>query len=496
MKVPCRARRNAYVRAVSSDPRPLIAFRTLNVDDEGHLCTRALPGRNYDQATGRLPEIDASDGPRPWLADAQRESAVAYQTVIAAVSADGAELAQDGYLNVTGEQLLAIYCPRSGSFELAQRAADRYQIPVVPTGHELVKTACRHGRMLSPVQGRSMFRGAARLSATPAAGRLADFAMLFAGVGLIMLAGRISVLGVPVTVLLTGLTAGAFLLLAAPQVAYDLWMRFRYSTGPGERFWHSGRHASADTRPLYPHALIGYRVWSLSDDGRLLPAAAVSARRKPNGTWEQLKGDISWTPGRNVAACLEDEHPAPSADCHCGFNCYSWPADAWNAYGGHGRVLGAVIAGGNVQLHATGFRAQLAAPFALVMPREQESRTVARRAAQRYQVPLLRSRRTLIRFARSSGALPLPRAGTPHWHPMRLVGSAVAAALSRTAWAMFGAAAVMVGVCALSLYGLVANFDGVSFAVILLICSSVLVCGSLIARLIALVEFARVNSRS
>jgi hypothetical protein len=123
------------------------------------------------------------------------------------------------------------------------------------------------------------------------------------------------------------------------------------------------------TVPDFVEPLVGYRAWRLAGDA-LVPWSAGLA-----GTW---------TPGVNQARCLhaanDPRHAPPVADCSCGLYALAGVDDDRLR---HDRdAVGAIVAWGDVEVHATGFRAQYAAVVALALPAPMA-------AARRYGVPLV-----------------------------------------------------------------------------------------------------------
>jgi len=150
---------------------------------------------------------------------------------------------------------------------------------------------------------------------------------------------------------------------------------------------------------IYPHALIGYRVWQLKD-GQLYPLHAKAS---------------AWEPGSNDATCNKHEHQAPAPDCKCGFNAHHQlrgaieEAEHWRHHNKRSDkvqilVIGAIAGKGQVELHRSGFRCQSAQILALLpieMPNPERtvcigsSYKAVSAAADHYQVPLYDQRSQL-----------------------------------------------------------------------------------------------------
>lgn len=165
---------------------------------------------------------------------------------------------------------------------------------------------------------------------------------------------------------------------------------------------------SAAPSPDFLEPVVGYRAWSLSDEGELVPWTLVSAG--------------AWAPGVNTAAChikrfasdVGDPSPSrgrrhrpPAADCMCGLYALNDATDPRIAPSRTG-ALGAIVAWGDIEVHATGFRAEHACVVALALPAGAARGEVERlqRAAARYRVPLVPQSRLVV-AAHEHGA-PLP----------------------------------------------------------------------------------------
>lgn len=131
--------------------------------------------------------------------------------------------------------------------------------------------------------------------------------------------------------------------------------------------------------PDVTEPIVGYRAWRAAADGRLEPWSAYLA-----GSWE---------PGVNTARCLARPgvrgHVAPMRRCSCGIYALGDLRDP--RLNARGQAVGAIVAWGDVELHATGFRAQHALIVALALPDACELEQARRLglAAARYGVPLV-----------------------------------------------------------------------------------------------------------
>jgi hypothetical protein len=116
----------------------------------------------------------------------------------------------------------------------------------------------------------------------------------------------------------------------------------------------------ADQQPDLP--VVGYRSWQLGWNGELRSIG---------------RGVISWLPGLNTALCWHGfAHRAPDAACDCGLYARHLPANGIEA---QDEIHGAIVAWGQLHVHADGFRAEHAQVIALV---ESVRSDVRRRAAE------------------------------------------------------------------------------------------------------------------
>ncbi len=139
---------------------------------------------------------------------------------------------------------------------------------------------------------------------------------------------------------------------------------------------------------MLTEALPGFRAWRLDPEGRLWPATASTM----------------WEPGVNVARCVKG-HDAPHGDCTCGLYAFHTVHRQLGAE----RVIGGIAAWGDMEVHRDGFRAGRAqvmalASAALMPPRE---RAALRRAAARYEVPVVPREALLPVVAERAGLLPV-----------------------------------------------------------------------------------------
>jgi hypothetical protein len=131
--------------------------------------------------------------------------------------------------------------------------------------------------------------------------------------------------------------------------------------------------------PDLASAVAGYRAWQLAPGGVLFPLAIPAAP--------------PWQPGVNRARCFGarrlDGHEAPAADCKCGLHALHDPGDGRLKLG-HPAV-GAVAAWGEIEVYATGFRAEYACVIALADQPSSSAgaRSRLREAARRYGVRLV-----------------------------------------------------------------------------------------------------------
>lgn len=114
-----------------------------------------------------------------------------------------------------------------------------------------------------------------------------------------------------------------------------------------------------DDRPLFTEPVVGYRWWRLSSDGTLIPRTFNEA----------------WQPGVNTARCMPhrirglrqdpDPHHAPSQNCDCGIYAMHELDVRPFRLEEPAAVVGAIVAWGDLEVHADGFRAEHARVVAL-----------------------------------------------------------------------------------------------------------------------------------
>jgi hypothetical protein len=178
--------------------------------------------------------------------------------------------------------------------------------------------------------------------------------------------------------------------------------------------------------PTYVLPVLGFRVWCVDDDGRLWPRTSKAAMMR-------RLGSEPWAIGTSHARCLLQAaggaaHPAPANGCMCGL--YGWHAskaalDACRT--SRDLVAGAIIAWGDLQVHAAGFRAEYARPVALAVPAEssrlrRRARTrlePLRRASERYAIPLVEGERLADEAGEHGAALAASAAPPPRLDSIR-----------------------------------------------------------------------------
>jgi hypothetical protein len=185
--------------------------------------------------------------------------------------------------------------------------------------------------------------------------------------------------------------------------------------------------AVATEVPLFSECVLGYRAWMIDDQDRLWPIAdhrvawepGINTARCNCATPGTLAFDWSWRDGRRV---LEPHpaHEAPSAECTCGLYSWrrprrDWTSDASLARGS--RVCGAVASWGQIQVHATGFRAENACVVSLAYPPGigVDAMRKLERVAERYRVELVPLDR--LEEAASRHGSPLPDSLQPQDEP-------------------------------------------------------------------------------
>jgi hypothetical protein len=161
--------------------------------------------------------------------------------------------------------------------------------------------------------------------------------------------------------------------------------------------------------------VIGYRQWRLGD------AALWSAYM-----------DDRWVRGVNTAACRADRRhaePAPGHDCTCGIHAWYRPCPRLASPATSPLVAGAVALWGEIELHATGMRAQYAMVLALVRPLLTDAkRRRLVRVADTLEVEAIPARR--LRAAALAHGAPVPAGMAPP--ALRSPGAAALAQTRRT----------------------------------------------------------------
>lgn len=164
----------------------------------------------------------------------------------------------------------------------------------------------------------------------------------------------------------------------APRVTYRL-LGFRQWRVLGQAPWIGSTGA-------------GYNVWSGADEVRATHRTSM----------EEI--------GRSLGVAFPQErHRAPAPGCHCGLNAYhdlavavraavvalkrGAPRGPGDGAEGSRRVVGAVVARGNLEVHPDGFRAEYARPLALWEPSGSgpHIRLRAAEVARRLGIPALGS---------------------------------------------------------------------------------------------------------
>lgn len=105
------------------------------------------------------------------------------------------------------------------------------------------------------------------------------------------------------------------------------------------------------------HAALAFRYWEIQPNISLLASYGV---------------DSFWKSGTNIAECLyySEKHKAPHSDCRCGFNCFSGLPSDESLQNYEGGIWGAILIGGNVEIHNGGYRSEIAQIIALYRPKE------------------------------------------------------------------------------------------------------------------------------
>jgi hypothetical protein len=131
--------------------------------------------------------------------------------------------------------------------------------------------------------------------------------------------------------------------------------------------------------PDFASAVAGYRAWQLGPGGVLFPLALPAAP--------------PWEPGVNRARCFaprrHDANEAPARDCACGLHALHHPDDPRLEL--EHPAVGAIAAWGEIEVYATGFRAEYASVIALAYEPSHFTNPPPRLrdAARRYGVRLV-----------------------------------------------------------------------------------------------------------
>lgn len=128
---------------------------------------------------------------------------------------------------------------------------------------------------------------------------------------------------------------------------------------------------AASDAPLFPTPVYGLRTWTVvKEDGveRLAGPHHQHAPWPPGGAWLE-------------ATCSQPDHDPPAHACGCGL--HAWHpsrSSARRILASRRDVPGIVEAQGAIELHADGFRAQRARPYAFVLLPGRNARLVRRLA--------------------------------------------------------------------------------------------------------------------
>jgi hypothetical protein len=169
--------------------------------------------------------------------------------------------------------------------------------------------------------------------------------------------------------------------------------------------------------PLVPGPIYGLRSWTVVIEGGRERLAGPQ-RGTP---WPARGAWLHATCGRTP------DHAAPVAGCQCGV--HAWhpsPATARRVLAGRGDVAGVVEADGAVEVHADGFRAERARPYALVVTPGRNARLIGRLAGVHgAQVAEVRGPHELVQWCRER------ELGLPPSVVAELIGPEQAAAWER-----------------------------------------------------------------
>jgi hypothetical protein len=146
--------------------------------------------------------------------------------------------------------------------------------------------------------------------------------------------------------------------------------------------------------PLVPGPLYGLRAWRVVADerGERLAAPHQGTTWPTGGEWLQ-------------ATCSAGAHAAPAAGCDCGAHAFHpRRAAAKRVLATRREIAGVIEAGGAVEVHEDGFRAERARPHALVLAPGRNQHLV-RRLAHAYGAETIEIRRPddLLAWCRERG---------------------------------------------------------------------------------------------
>lgn len=148
--------------------------------------------------------------------------------------------------------------------------------------------------------------------------------------------------------------------------------------------------------PLVPDPVYGLRTWTVVTDGSVERLAGPHHRHAP------------WPPGGAwlEASCAQDpEHEPPAQGCGCGL--HAWhpsKTSARRVLASRRQIPGIVEAQGAIELHADGFRAERARPYAFLLLPGRNARLVGR-LAELYGGEVIEARGAddVLAFCRSRG---------------------------------------------------------------------------------------------
>lgn len=168
-------------------------------------------------------------------------------------------------------------------------------------------------------------------------------------------------------------------------------------------------------RAVYPQPILGWREWTIDPD-----------RGGELALWPLFDHSVinprPWSGDPNEpASCLMPDHHSPEHDCFCGWHAWFSPDKMhawrrWRSANPHEiSVAGAIAGSGRVELHRDGFRCERAQILCLTFGGPAEERAAQREVADRYKIPIFKSRFKAKRYAATICPEALPLINLPDY---------------------------------------------------------------------------------